>query len=585
MDKYVKKFDSIEIESDVELDAVHTKKTENNIDVHEVTVKWDRDAINDKSYVGIELRLPMRRAKFRWTPYCQLDKAMRSTWMRGAKFNTMLAFDCPVTCVYDADDRNEYTVALSEVKRNIEIISGYEENGAVFAFRGVVMLCELGTLNSYTIKVRVDRNNEYIGKTLDGARKWWEEIHGIEPMYVPEDAKLPMYSTWYSYHQDITDKSIEKEARLAAELGMKSIIVDDGWQLDTCGGGYGYTGDWNVVQSKIRDMKSHVDSVRRAGLKYILWFSVPFVGYFSDLWDSVCDKVLYKNDGLKAAVLDPRYPEIRRYLIDKYKRFAVEYEIDGFKLDFIDSFYTSNEPPKTDDMDYEFVCDAVERLMTDVKEELAKINPDILIEFRQRYTGPVIRKFGNMLRVGDCARDGISNRVGITDIRMLAGDTAVHSDMIIFDMRESVEDAAWQIINSIFGVIQYSVRLESLSPEQLKMSKFWLNFSAENREVLLNSEYIAHEPHCNYPIIEAFNNGERIAAVYARNKILPVDGRKTKIINATPDSRIYTESDAEREAKITTLNCMGDEVCSAIVKISKGVNVIDVPRCGLVVIE
>ncbi len=168
---------------------------------------------------------------------------------------------------------------------------------------------------------------------------------------------------------------------------------------------------------------------------------------------------------------------------------------------------------------------------------------------------------------------------------MLAGNTAVHSDMIFFDMRESVEDAAWQILNSIFGVIQYSVRLEELSPEQLKMSRFWLNFSAENKDILLNSEYIAHEPHCNYSIIEAFNDKERIAAVYARNKILPVDGRKTTIINATPDSRIYTESDAEREAKITVLNCMGDEVRSETVKISKGVNVIKVPKCGLVVIE
>lgn len=216
MDKYFKKFDSVEVESNVKIDAVYVKRTDNNIDVHEVKIKWDKDTTNDKSYASIKILLPMRRSKFRWAPYCQLDKAMRSTWMGTAKFNTMLAVDCPVTCVYDVDDCNEYTVALSDVKRNIEIFSGYEENGAMFAFRGVVMLCELGTLDSYTFKVRVDRNNEYIGKTLDRTRKWWEEILNIEPMNVPEEAKLPMYSTWYSYHQDITDESIEKEARLAA---------------------------------------------------------------------------------------------------------------------------------------------------------------------------------------------------------------------------------------------------------------------------------------------------------------------------------------------------------------------------------
>ena len=37
-------------------------------------------------------------------------------------------------------------------------------------------------------------------------------------------------------------------------------------------------------------------------------------------------------------VLDPRFPEVRQYLIDLYRSFITDYDMDGFKLDFIDSF-------------------------------------------------------------------------------------------------------------------------------------------------------------------------------------------------------------------------------------------------------
>ena len=47
-----------------------------------------------------------------------------------------------------------------------------------------------------------------------------------------------------------------------------------------------------------------------------------------------------------------------------------------------------------DGMDYALVEEAVCRLLTDVREALTAIKPDILIEFRQNYIGPAIRGFG-----------------------------------------------------------------------------------------------------------------------------------------------------------------------------------------------
>ena len=41
----------------------------------------------------------------------------------------------------------------------------------------------------------------------------------------------------------------------------------------------------------------------------------------------------------------------------------------------------------------------------DIKSALSEINPDICIEFRQRYIVPGVMSCGNMLRVSDCPAD------------------------------------------------------------------------------------------------------------------------------------------------------------------------------------
>ena len=52
-----------------------------------------------------------------------------------------------------------------------------------------------------------------------------------------------------------------------------------------------------------------------------------------------------------------------------------------------------------------------------------------------------------MFRVGDCPNNFVKNRVGITDLRMLSGQSAVHSDMLMWHPEESPENCAIQMEN------------------------------------------------------------------------------------------------------------------------------------------
>ncbi len=64
-------------------------------------------------------------------------------------------------------------------------------------------------------------------------------------------------------------------------------------------------------------------------------------------------------------------------------------------------------------------------------DRLRAIKPEVMIEFRQSYIGPKMRRYGNLFRADDCPLDAISNRVRCSDIRLIAGDTAVHADMLM----------------------------------------------------------------------------------------------------------------------------------------------------------
>lgn len=190
------------------------------------------------------------------------------------------------------------------------------------------------------------------------------------------------------------------------------------------------------------------------------------------------------------AALDPRFPEVRDYLIGLYEKALREWDLDGFKLDFIDTFEIRGEDPAVAEnyagRDFKSLPEAVDVLLSETMRRLRAIKPEVMIEFRQRYIGPAMRKYGNMFRAADCPNDAVTNRVRTIDVRMLAGDSAVHADMLMWNYAEPVETAALQLLNVLFSVPQVSVRLEAVPAEHRAMLRFYLGFWREYRDVLLD---------------------------------------------------------------------------------------------------
>ena len=483
-------------------------------------------------------------------PACSL----RPNW-GGWKYSA-LSYHMPLYVYFNGNDRSRFAVAASECVHHLAFCGGILEEGCFVESKLVYFDSVEAPMTHYETEIRFDTRDRFFGDAVRDGVKWMEESSGLRPCVAPAAAFDPLYSSWYDFHQDLRAADVEAECALAAKLGMKVIILDDGWQTDDTNRGYAFCGDWQVSKKRFPDFAAHVAKVQAMGMKYMVWYSVPFVGFKSVNYARFKGKYLREDANQQAAVLDPRFPEVRKFLVDTYVDAVKAANLDGLKLDFINSFsFDGKDPAEAEGYagrDVKSVPLAVDRLMTEVRTALVALKPDILIEFRQPYNGPAIRTYGNMLRVGDCPGDMRQNRVSIANMRLASGESAVHADMLEWNFKDTPASAARNIINSIFGVVQYSVMLREAPPEHLAMIGKWIRFSQDHRDTLLKGEFRPRHPELMYPVIEAESADELIIGVYDDGRVIDVPSdKKTFLMNATGVDRLVIR----RGGKLSEIAC------------------------------
>ncbi len=503
-------------------------------EIAKITLESPEAAVPPKTWLAV--KVPQVGADYVWSVN-EDDCGLRADW--GAWTHTEVAHGMPVFVYFDGNDTSRLAVAAEECARRLSYLGGIREEGDLLNIRVEWFVAPEAPLSRYETRVRFDARQKYFGDAVRESVRWIEKTAGYVPCVAPAAAFDPLYSSWYNFHQDVHDSDIEAELSIASKLGMKTFIVDDGWQTDDTNRGYAYCGDWQVSKRRFPDMAAHVKRVQDMGVKYMMWYSVPFVGTKSANYERFRGKYLVAVDhGMGAGVLDPRFPEVRRFLVDTYVKAVKDWNIDGFKLDFIDAMYFRGEDPAVKDgyvgRDIKSLPLAVDRLMTEVKAALEAVKPGVLVEFRQSYVGPAIRKYGNMLRVGDCPGNMRRNRFAMANLRLASGSTAVHSDMLEWNYADTPEHAALYIINAMFGVVQYSMMLRDAPKDHLAMIEKWIRFSQDHRDTLQNGRSVPHHPELQYPIIEAIGKGETVVGLYDDGRVVDVrEGTRTFVMNAS----------------------------------------------------
>jgi alpha-galactosidase len=364
--------------------------------------------------------------------------------------------------------------------------------------------------------------------------------------------------------------------------------VDDGWQTLDTKRGYAFTGDWEP--ERMPDMKAFVDAAHRLGVKVMLWYAVPFVGKESKAAARFQGRSLRFDDRLGAYVLDPRFPEVRAHVIETYRKALRAWGVDGFKLDFIERFAADEKTAlvATGGRDVASVNVATDRMMTDVLAALRQGRPDVMIEFRQPYIGPLVRKYGNMLRASDCPNSYLANRVKVVDLRLLSGTTAVHADMVMWHEGEAAEIAALQLANVLFAVPQVSVRLTEVPAGHAAMIRFYTRYWNDNRAVLLDGDFQALSPAANYPVVVGRREGKRIVGLYA-DMVVRLEGPTddvVDVVNGKNSRAVVLATDRDLGAhRYAIHDCQGREVRSGVAALGHGLHEFDVPVSGVLTLE
>ncbi len=512
---------------------------------------------------SVRFDVPQIDMHHRWT--ASEDVKMPPNWASG--FSSRLCSWQPIVAFLNDSDHNRLAVSCSEAKRLVNFNAGLREEGCRIEWKIDFFREAEAPIRDYETVLRFDRRDVFFGDAIADASAWITKTAALHPAPVPEAAFEPLYSAWYSFHQNVSDREIEAECAEAAKLGMKVLIVDDGWQTDDNNRGYAYCGDWQISTNRFPDFAAHVRKVHDLGMKYMIWYGVPMIGQKSANNERFKGKYLWSEGGSWAgfSCLDPRFPEVRAFLCGLYEKAMRDYDLDGLKLDFIDSFSFRGEDPAVREnyagRDIRSLSEAVDRLMKEVHSRLTAVKPDALIEFRQSYVGPGIRQYGNMLRAADCPGDLLANRCRIANLRLTSGTTAVHADMLEWNAADTVENAARFVLSSMFGVIQYSMMLRDLPEDHRKMVAHWLDFTKAHRDTLLKGAFRPRHFEAFYPVIEAESSAERIVAVY--NGVTVADcgaaDKSVYVINGSGEGRLTLRL-AAKPKSVAAFDTVGNPV-------------------------
>jgi len=551
--------------------------------VLECALQEKGEAVIGRGALELMVRFPAIRAAGVWHPDQGMDNYSFG-WGRG--FISRLARFSPVLGVFGYEDENQLTAAHDEALYPVETEYRILEEDAMVQLVFRRDLSDSRGLEPWHF--RLDARALRYDAALGAVAEWWQSMSEYEPETVPDWVKRPVYSTWYCYHQDLAPEELERTSADYKALGCESIIVDDGWQTDDSKRKYGFCGDWEVSRNRFPDFPGHIQRVKDAGLRYILWYSVPYIGIYSENFNRFLGQYLDYNEKMEVAVLDPRYPNVRDFLVKTYAAAVRDWDLDGLKLDFFDDFVEGDLGPYTDHSteyrrDVSTVEEGITRLLEEIRAALETVKAGVVFEFRQRYSGPLMQRFGHFFRAMDCPADAYRNRLLTTSLRLLAGRTVTHSDMLMWHPEAAVEDAALQLLNVLYSVPQVSIRLDEFPESHGAMLRFWLEFWNEHRGALLDGTFEAEAPLLGYPLLRGIDRSsdETVYGVYARDTIVPVNRGTSQhwLVNATGGTSIVLRPEAACAYRARIFDTLGQAVGEEHVE--GALASIEVPKSGL----
>ena len=538
---------------------------------------WTELEVRVPAGVGLELRfeVPLGLGVGYWHPGAGSDRTLAADW--AGRTSTSLVSWAPVGCLHDAAGGSLFAWALDELVDELEIHYGISEEHKSFA----VELHGRAATDSRRFGLVASRSGLTLAESVARLAEWLAGRLTETPLQVPAVARRPVYSTWYTFTQDLDQERVAAETALAVGLGCGSVFVDDGWQRLAFGRGYAGCGDWVPDTTKFPDLARFSADVQDQDAGVVLWIAPLLVGRDAAVFSTLSRFAPQVVEQLDCHVLDPRHREVREHLADTCARLVVDYALDGLKIDFLDQAMVYRGTSSGGDIDD--VGEAMRALLSLIRDRLAGSgHGGAAVEFRQPYVSPAIGAYGQVLRASDCPADAVVNRRSTIDARLLAVGQVVHGDMLMWGPGGGAKAVAQQLYACWFAVPQISMPLHALATEQAEALAGLLRLWQELAPVVLDGTLSVQGSERAYDLVRADRSdlGRTVIARYAPLVVdLDLTGEVT-IINATAEDSVVIRLAAGRFVRGGSTRSASAAVVGQVGTLDSGLHDVRVPAYG-----
>ena len=540
---------------------------------------WAELEVQVVAGAALELRLevPLTAAVGYWHPGAGANRTLAADW--AGHTATSLVSWAPVGCLHDAAGTSLFAWGLDELVDELEVRYGISEEHKSFALE----LHARPTDRDRRLRMVTSTAAAPLADAVANVAGWLSGRLAATPLPVPDVARRPVYSTWYTFTQDLDQDRVAAETALAVGLGCGSVFVDDGWQRLAVGRGYGGCGDWVPDSTKFPDLAAFSASLHDQGAGVVLWIAPLLLGPDADVFADLGRYAPHAVEHLGCRVLDPRHREVREHLAGTCTRLVVDYGLDGLKIDFLEQAMVYRGTPSGGD--HEDVGEAMQVMLALIRQRLTEAgHGDAAVEFRQPYVSPAIGAYGQILRAGDCPADSVVNRRSTVDARLLAVGQVVHGDMLMWGPTGGAEAVAQQLYACWFAVPQISMLLAGLSEEQTAAVAGLLALWQEHAPVVLDGTLTVQGSERAYDLVRA-EGSDLARTVVARYAPVVVDlatpGEVT-ILNATPDEAVVVRVVAGCSVQGGETRSASAATTGPVARLSNGLHELTVPAYGSV---
>src|SRR5215218_9947662 len=170
--------------------------------------------------VTVTWHVPLSGAVGYWTSRVGGAKSLHADW--STPTSASLTAEVPAGLLFDAQSRCTHAFAVSETVTEVAFrLAVSEEDKRINA--DVTL-----TVGIQPCRLRLYPPGLPYEDVLADIAAWWSErdpLGGVSslPSHLPTAATEPVYSTWYSMHQQLNQQELDAELSLAADLGMRSV--------------------------------------------------------------------------------------------------------------------------------------------------------------------------------------------------------------------------------------------------------------------------------------------------------------------------------------------------------------------------